>query len=502
MKTRTLQVAPQDSSLRSQDPPAFTTIELLVSMAVMIVAMVGVVSVFNISSGAAAKTAGHAELIEASAALQSELTHQLSHIASGLLVIESPPPTTLRAETPGGTKWLRLRHDRLVFIASGSANEFQSFTDPRRGIPSDPEGLTNGDFAPPASSSESLEYFGPGVPLQVLSDGSSVPRLIDGATPDTSLAASEWTFAHRSILLMQNGAVPTPHPSAWDTGGPLTISNVFFTNPNGMLFGGPLDPRYYNGVADLIFADVTRRADAPTLIDEIRTHAYPFDSLAALWQANLSPVSASLIDALNGADYYSRSGFTFLPRLADVRIEWTDGRRIDPCGVDNDPTALGDNDSRTRWFGLAPQRNGPPPDPANPATIASMQYQARMRFIADPLNPSNPNASCNPDNPTTETAAFANIEYGYNPSGSIGVTPDQDAGYRAVWRTDNWQYRPKALRITYRLYDAGLRIQSPTNVDLNENGILDPDDSNQPRTTPAALVSRYGQEFSIVVAVP
>src|SRR5205814_144382 len=131
------------------------------------------------------------------------------------------------------------------------------------------------------------------------------------------------------------------------------------------------------------------------------------------------------------------------------------------------PTRRSSDLFSTRWFGLAPDQAGAPPDPGNPASVDSMQYQARMRAVASPsptLNPSNPNPA-NPDNDPAETAAFANIEYGYNGSGSIGVTPDVDAGYRVVWRIDNWQYRPKALRFTYRIYDAGRRITSATTTD-------------------------------------
>jgi len=307
---------------------------------------------------------------------------------------------------------------------------------------------------------------------------------------------------------MQNNGVPTPHPSTWDIGGPLTICSVFGCTgvppASGMLFGGLFDPRYYKGEADLVFADPARHSDAQTIIDEVRNHPYPFADFTALWQANLTPVSVSLLDALNSADYYSRSGFTFLPRLADFHIEWTDGRRIDPLGPDGyplgDPRDSNDNDTRTRWFGLAPERDpATPPDPNNPVgTIETMNYQARMRAIASsaPKNPSNPNP-LNPDNDTAETAAFANIEYGYDPSGSVGVSPKQYAGYRAVWRTDNWQYRPKALRFTFRLYDAGNRIQSATTIDLDENGTADP---NNVAIKP--LITRSGQEFSIVVAVP
>src|SRR5690606_38112603 len=49
------------------------------------------------------------------------------------------------------------------------------------------------------------------------------------------------------------------------------------------------------------------------------------------------------------------------------------------------------------------------------------------------------------------------------------------AAYRAIWRGDTWQYRPRALRFTYRLYDANERLRQATEVDFNRNGQPDPD---------------------------
>jgi hypothetical protein len=221
----------------------------------------------------------------------------------------------------------------------------------------------------------------------------------------------------------------------------------------------------------------------------------------ALWQPSWAPLTASLSDPVNAPDYYARTGSTFLPRLADFRIEWTDGRRIDPDGEDNSQNTSDDQEGMlTRWFGLAPADTRlfpatPQPDPANPGAMNAVEYQARMRRIADPNNPSNPDAA-NPDNrpdgTDAETNAFANVEWS-----PTGIGPDASAAYRAVWRADTWHYRPKALRFTYRIYDSGNRLQQKSTTDLNENGIPDPDTG-----AGKAVVTRFGQEFSIVVPVP
>jgi len=91
-----------------------------------------------------------------------------------------------------------------------------------------------------------------------------------------------------------------------------------------------------------------------------------------------------------------------------------------------------------------------------------------------------------------ELDAYARIEWS-----ALGNASSPDAAYRAIWRADTWDYRPKALRFTYRIYDAGNRLEQDTTVDLDEDGIYDPDDSNARRT-----MQRYGRRFSIVVPVP
>jgi hypothetical protein len=76
-------------------------------------------------------------------------------------------------------------------------------------------------------------------------------------------------------------------------------------------------------------------------------------------------------------------------------------------------------------------------------------------------------------------------------------SPDVQAAYRAVWRADTWQYRPKALRFTYRIFDAQNRLKQITSIDLNDDGKPDTDPSGR-----AYSMARYGQEFSIVVPIP
>lgn len=468
---------------------AFTLLEVSVSIGLLLIAMVTVAGILHMSSEAAGRTAAHARVLEASTALQHELGHKLNRIVPGLLIIESPPPTLARADVPEGPKYYRLRRDRLVFIASyAGEGAFESFTDPTRGTPANPT-------LAPSSSSDALMYIGPGIP--VVGDGTpaGTRRDIEYGSDDPTLTASEWMFLHRAILFLQTDP-PVP--------GWVPPDMSIFTSVGGMLDGGDLSssaallPLFDNrmdavvpdpsGIApngSALIGYITGRVALPGAFAGLFHGANP--PAAALWQPSLAPASVSYSDPAN-VDYFNRSGSNFSTKLADFTIEWTDGGRVDPLGPDNAPST-GDEDFRTRWFGLAPDINDTP-DLASPN---SLRFQARLRGAANAVNPSNPN-SANPDNEPFATSAFQNrIEWS-----QTGVTPDTDARYRAVWVGNDYElFRPKALRFTYRLFDANNRLSENTPIDLNDDGVPDPDAASTPY-----LVRRWGLKFSIVVPLP
>ena len=467
---------------------AFTLIEVSVSIGLLLIAMITVAGVLHLSSDAAGRTAAHARVVEASTALQHELTDKLEKIVPGLLIIESPPATLARVEVKGGTRYFRLRRDRLVFIAAnGGESAFESFTDPTRGTPSNPA------FAP-SSADEALMYFGPGIP--VVADGTPAGkrRGIEFGSDDPDLMASEWMFLQRALIFLQtNPPVPgwfPPDMSIFSGGGGVLDGADLNTAPSLIpIFENRMDavvsqppPGLAAGGANLI-AHINDRVAFPGAFAAL-FHG-PLPSARALWQASLAPASVSYTDE-NDIDFYTRSGATFSTRLADFSIEWTDGGRVDPLGPDDTPNT-GDEDFRTRWFGLAPDVT----DTFDIANPDDLRFQARMRGTPNIINPSNPNPA-NPDNdPAATTAYFDRIEWS-----PIGVSRDAGARYRAVWLGSDYDLHPKALRFTYRIFDANNRLTEDTTIDLNEDGIPDPDAASSP-----FLVRRWGRQFSIVVPI-
>ncbi len=468
---------PSGNMLRTRAAGAFTLIELMVSIALLVVVMVTLSQIFTVTSDAASRAGANSEVIAKSAAFQTTVADQLGKMTRGLLVIDCPAPTTARQETPGGARFLRLRHDRLVFLANGDVGDYQSFTDPTRGTPVTPSTKT-------AESSQALVYFGPGIPLSEDSRPVSPhPLVSDSNHLSYTLTASEWVFLHRSILLLMTPSTDTD-PS-WT---PLTMDDV--TVPGSMLDGGTLPDEIREGGMDVIVSGVARRASTQSFIDWV--FRLPLDgtdllsetpSIAALWEPSFAPRTASLDDYAS-LDYYSRSGSSFVRNMADFRIEWTDGRQ-DLRGVDL--IAGSGDEGGTRWFGLRP----------DPATDIDSAFLSGISSFQSPSSQVPQIAVRRQDvvgdSTETEEDAFRDrIEWS-----RTGSASDVDAAYRAIWRTDTWQHRPTALRFTYRIYDAGNRLKHDAEIDLDEDGYFDPDGSSD-----RAQFVRHGRQFSIVVPLP
>lgn len=453
---------------RCKTTRAFTTVELLISTAILIVTMVALIEIIDISSDTAGVTASHAKILESSSAFRETVNDQLRMIEPGLLIIDCPAPTPARREVTGANAILRLRHDRLVFIASGAPEEFQSITFPTGATLADP--ILN----QPASSPEALVYFGPGIPLADAANNNLPRQLATSDSLSVSLTAAEWVFLHRSILLLVDD--PGVADGWWDPPDMSVLNGA-----GGLLNGGDLGdvPPIFDALnceMDAIHSTAGGlRANASTLVDLIQAKNASTDlltatpSIAALWEPSWAPTTttADPTKAATAPDYYTRSGFNFIPGLADFRIEWTDGRRVDPAN----------RDYRTRWFGLFP-------DAAHVGDPEDLPYIASRRQ----------NVPANADTTAEERLVFQNEIEWSNPS-SGGV--DTSAAYRAIWRRDTWQYRPKALRFTYRLYDARNRIKHVTQSDLNEDGLSDIGGPSDPENA-----VRFGKEFSVIVPIP
>ncbi len=467
----------------------FTLVELLVVVTLLTITVAAASQLFTISSDATIRTEANAQVIQRSRQINERLEDQVGKLANeSLLIIESPPPVVGVAETKESLRW-PMRWDRVVFVTRGDNDEYESIGDRRRGNIVDP-------MRGPATSSEAIVYFGPGLPMTREPNSLITPLQLN----DPQLTASEWIFLHRSILLLLENRNEIPNGS-FDPN--LQIPRISDQLAPGGIFNNPnintLLGVYRDNSIDVLLSDENLRASAATVSDIMLQKDLFGDlltnnpSIAPLWQPSWAPRTARVeFNFRNARDYYMRSGSNFMPGLADFRVEWTDGG-IDEFGPDLQPNT-GD-EGGTRWFGLR-ESPGNPSD-SNITNVVLDNVTTRIN-VPTPL----PNVAIMRSNPALypdQAVSYESVEWS-----ATGNSIANNAAYRAIWRGDTWDLRPKALRFTYRLYDDGNRLKQNAPIDLDRDGDFDPDDNGfptQPDLTRRELV-RFGREFSVVVKVP
>ncbi|HPF39814.1 MAG TPA: prepilin-type N-terminal cleavage/methylation domain-containing protein [Phycisphaerae bacterium] len=478
--------------MRSARNRGFTLVELLVTLGLVSIVIVSVSQIFRISSNATAVTAANASLIEKSRVVNETLESQVRNMADkGFLAINCPPPIRHDVEIRNGPT-IPLQTDSLAFLGRGNPGEYESYTDPTRPTAGSPTLEQLG----PATSSEALVYFGMG---DATTD--NVTGVISTIQLETNfIRAANWPFIHRNILLLPE--LPPSRDTTWVT---RNMDSLFVTG--GILNNqAALPAQYAGGVTDIIYSSPTLRANVRTFAQLIMDKDWNTDlgtdypSIASLWSPSVAPQTLTVnAAATNMRNFYRRSGATFTFGLADFRVEWTDGRPIDPIGADG-LVSTGDENLNTRWFGIRP-------DPTVPVTQADLidlttvngptdttigvpyYAYARHRTYVDP----NLSSAEQLAEQAINDVFRDRIEW---PRGNNAGTAE--AMYRAIWRSDTWEYRPKALRFTYRLYDENDRIKNNTEVDFNRDGDPDPDDP----TFANMQITRMGREFSVVIPVP
>lgn len=478
---------------RSLRRPGLTLIEMLVTVGLVAIVIVTVSQIFRVTADAAAVTEANASLIQKSRIINETLEREVGNLAPGsFLAIVAPPPLRQTREIKGGPT-IPLDINTIAFAAHGNPDAYESFA-----TDADPTTAT----LEPVTSSEALVYFGPGNAMTTNPVGVIQPMPLENA----GLFTLDWPFVHRDILLVPKIS-STPQEQAIDMTAHMSIGGIF-NNQSGLL------PRYANGEEDVIYSSDTVRANSETIAQIIMSKDWNTDlasnypSITALWSRSLAPSTVALNPLFsNQKNFYRRSGATMMFGLANFRVEWTDGQPIDPIGPDG-MRNTGDENLDTRWFGVRPDPDQVVSDAdldalttyVNSSSAEGVPYYA---FRRQDVTPRLDSALTIQEAQRLHASQQAlsdiyrdKIEW---PRGNNSVGTDQ-AMYRAIWRADTWQYRPKALRFTYRLYDENQRIKNVTEVDFDRDG--DPDPDGVGVGVVKRQMVRMGREFSVVVPVP
>lgn len=480
--------------------PAFTLAEALVATALLVATMLVVSEVFSLSSNASGRTVAHTEIIEAAQTFEQAVRTRVAQMKKGLLIIESPEALLNRGDLPASPALLPMRHDRLVFIAQGGQVDFESVTD--RNAPSINNPLNNGALGTGRTftAPEALVFFGPSYP-----DGRILASNYTSGVGvvDTTIAGKEWIVAQRAVLLGGPTAAFTSYATLAGAGintpaAPYRLADIMNAAPAVLqgVYGATMDA-------------VNETGDQ--LLQRIQTELAAGRSIEGLWQLGLCPSTVQLDvnqdNPLNKRAYYSRAAFNLQPRIADLRIEWTDGSAIDPVDIAPTlpPPAAGHANPTfqqrrpdTQWFGpprltsgnagwTAPQVPLPPnfPPVSNETGDVCAKWQWLLAFGGVPT------ISTGEFNTYGQVLNFPN-----SPELRTGNGPGGLPVYRAVWTPKTWDFRPKALRFTFRAYDSQDRI---ANVEQSRSNV---DALNVPANFVTPTPKRYGLEFSFVVNVP
>lgn len=411
---------------------AFTLVELLVSVAILVVALLAVGKIFKMCSDASSAVIAHADVLERLQTISRAIEADLRSITPGLLIINSWPlpaaGSTLFSDQPtdiddptnavrtafyDAIPRVRFRSDGLAFLSAGGPNLHQSHWS-----------------TPPVSSGQAVIFYGhswPGNPYAP----TSLP----------AIAATDWVLCRRATLILLFDLAGFIHGQPGITWGDLSPPKLFPVAGNAFLASNEFrfcrvdavvgeHPTLLKPVIgetlDMLMRKIRKR------VDKARAKGWsqwPAGDIFGL--GGRSELPAKFND-------YRRAGALLADHVGDFIIEWTDGKG-----------------SPQNWFGAHRDIDGDGNADVSPAVFLT-QIGTQWVDVA------------------TAFQAVTSTQLG-DP-------------YLAIWNKTTWDSRPKALRITMRLYDANRRLRQ--SVRLIDSG-----------GTPVTA-TRYGQEHQVVIPIP
>jgi len=402
-----------ESRVPSPGRSAFTLAELMVSVAILVVAMLAVGYIFSSVTKTSGITTATIELTDAADVLQKTMQRDLDVLLPGGMMIRAIVPGINLKDLPIEPVVPQTRSDGLLFFASGSPGQFQSFWNPQ------------------AVSSDAIIFYAHG--------GDEMPNG-DLALP---LSLFDRILCRRAILLVSESYAPgDPNWGNGACGPPLNDANYL---PPSTLGRAPWnDASAFNQLNTRLMysrVDVIQGHTASDLITRLRG---PLAGYASFIMHNYAP--RRLPEDLNRLYDRGRSCFNLMPHVGEVIVEWTAGSGVDPR-----PSTY---DGRLQWFGLGRDVAGDGVIRStlalhNQSTLPVTDVMSRTAYSLKFTLPVLAIEQTRDDGPTA-------VRYGSS------ISPNS-AGYLAVWSERTWQYRPKAIRVIVRLYDSNKRIRDDDN---------------------------------------
>ncbi len=392
---------------------AFTLVEMMVAVALLVVILLAVGQIFRSTSTAVEVGQSTMEMMSGVRTVEAQLSHDLHHLdTNGYLIIRSQALTLDPAPNSQGlTTAVPINCDQLAFMARGT---FRNMT----GSYGQGGSGTQGTFTDHLQSNAAAIWYGQLVSFVPTPSGSggayqntavslgAVPPFVNpnGASilgPNNAIVAAPQSFIlgrHQFLLSAQNSTNP---PLVMDGIADQAYPNIGYTTPS-------VQPSVNHNVqANLTSSRVDAAAITPEQVSQelmAAVNFYPPASILAaenyvsnIYCYRFATVTSPYATPLGLVNAYYRMTPQLLPGVFSFQVQWTP--RVEPVIA----TAAG-TFPEIAWFGLA-----------NPA------------YAPNPAIPGYP-----PDPPV-----------------------DQNAGgtYEAVFYPGNKAQWPAALKITYSVID-------------------------------------------------
>ena len=309
------------------------------------------------------------------------------------------------------------------------------------------QGLFDTAVPPVRFRSDGLAFFSSGGPNLHQSHWSSPPAasgeaiIFYGHSWPGGVAlttpASNWALCRRSILMLPNFNAndwPSGHQPVFTT--PASVINIFQTSLPNLLRKGDTDS-VDAGTLDNLSNVVRMRIDSARPVAPGANWGWNAATrIYGVWtRTELPPGFSVSADPQNNPNItdYRRAGALLAEHVGDFVVQWTDGTTY----------TSGASRGALRWF---------PSDIADDGAYDEINDLKRDQSIEEYV------------------------------TGTLN--------YRAIWNATTWDKRPRALRITVRLYDGNQRLRE--SVGLVDNSVIP-----KPFT-----VTRYGQEHQVIIPIP
>jgi len=352
-------------------PRAFTLIEMMTAIGLLLLIIAGVGIIFKAATGSVSLSQANMEMMSNIRAVQGQIERDIGGLErNGFIVI--------RSRAVIGADGVTRRFDQLAFLANGS---FPNRTGSKNSSPFTDRTVANSAriwYGHPVIEVAGSADQGTAVPLNAVPTGATDKDYILGRVA-TLLMPSDGG----SAKTIGTGGIFVAAFSSIDRAATLAMADMPNSEPGTSITASRI------GVAEVTASQVMQaissavttaggRANAPRY--EAENYCYRFKTLP-------NPYASEVGSPPSLTNAYFRMHPILLPGTPDFSVEWTDGTLFIADDIDPGTGAavLTERVGTTRWFGYdtpqpASKYGAPGTDPTEPTLANGDDYTAQFSF--------------------------------------------------------------------------------------------------------------------------